>query len=55
MHEVTEPGTYELPLRYVLPANLQLIEKSDEEISVTVVKHTEDAAEGEGSASGEAQ
>ena len=55
MHEVTEPGTYELPLRYVLPANLQLIEKSDEEISVTVVKHTEDTAEGEGSASGEAQ
>ncbi len=55
MHEVTEPGTYELPLRYVLPANLQLIEKSDEEISVTVVKHTEDSAEGEGSASGEAQ
>ena len=55
MHEVTEPGVYELPLRYVLPANLQLIEKSDEEISVTVVKHTEDTAEGEGSASGEAQ
>ncbi len=55
MHEVTEPGTYELPLRYVLPANLQLIEKSDEEISVTVVKHTEESSETEGSASGEAQ
>ena len=37
MREVTEPGTYELPLRYSLPANLQLIEKSDEEIIVTVI------------------
>ena len=56
MSEVNEPGTYELPLRYVLPANLQLVEKSDEEISVTVVKHTEESAEAEGgAAAGEAQ
>ena len=41
MDEVTEPGTYEIPLRYVLPANLQLIEKSDDELTVTVVIKTE--------------
>lgn len=58
MHEITEPGVYELPLRYVLPANLQLIEKSDEEITVTVVKHTEDSSEVDGAggaASGDGQ
>ena len=37
MHDISEPGIYQLPLRYVLPANLQLIEKSDEEIEVTVI------------------
>ena len=58
MKEVTEPGTYELPLRYVLPANLQLIEKSDEEITVTVIKKTEEVSSEAGesqAASGEAQ
>ena len=37
MHEVTEPGVYEIPLRYVLPSNLQLIEKSDEELTLTII------------------
>ena len=47
LREVTEPGEYELPLRYVLPANLQLIEKSDEEITVTIVKKSEEKIEAE--------
>lgn len=58
MKEITEPGTYELPLRYVLPANFQLIEKSDEEITVTVIKKTEEVSSesGEGTAAaGEVQ
>lgn len=44
MREVTEPGEYTLPLRYVLPANLQLIEKSDEELTLTIVRKTEEEA-----------
>ena len=47
MREVTEPGTYEIPLRYVIPANLQLVEKSDENLTVTIVQKTEDKAEAE--------
>ncbi len=47
MNEVTEPGVYEIPLRYVLPANLQLIEKSDDELTVTVVKKSEAAINAE--------
>ena len=57
LREVTEPGEYELPLRYVLPANLQLIEKSDEEITVTVIKKLEektDADNAPGNNAGEA-
>ena len=46
MRDITGPGTYEIPLRYVIPANLQLIEKSDEEISVTVIQKQAEAAEG---------
>ena len=38
LYEIKEPGTYVLPVRYILPANLQLIEKSDEEFTITVVK-----------------
>ena len=53
MREVTEPGIYEIPLRYTLPANLQLIEKSDEEIIVTVIKKPEEKAEGEGASDSE--
>lgn len=41
LRTVTEPGEYELPLRYVLPANLQLIEKSDEVLNITVIKKSE--------------
>ena len=55
MQEINEPGTYELPLRYVLPANLQLIEKSDEELTVNVIIKTEDKEETEDDASGEGQ
>ena len=38
LYDIKEEGTYELPLRYVIPANFQLIEKSDEEITFTVVR-----------------
>ncbi len=38
LYDVNEPGTYELPLKYNIPANLQLLEKSDEELTVTVIK-----------------
>lgn len=41
LREVNAPGEYEIPLRYILPANLQLIEKSDDEIIVTVIKKAE--------------
>ena len=41
MNEITEPGIYEIPLHFVLPANLQLVEKSDEELTVTVVLKSE--------------
>lgn len=39
--DIIEPGSYEIPLRYVIPANLQLLEKSDEELTVNVIKKTE--------------
>ena len=55
MHDITEPGTYELPLRYVLPANLQLIEKSDEELTVNVIIKTENKEETAEEVSGEVQ
>lgn len=42
LHDISEPGLYELPLRYVLPSNLQLIEKSDEEISINVIQKLEE-------------
>ena len=51
LRDVYEPGTYELPLRYVLPSNLNLIEKSDDELTLTIVrKSTEDAETEEGGA-----
>lgn len=46
-YEIKEPGTYVLPVRYILPANLQLVEKSDEEFTITVVKETPAPAETE--------
>ena len=49
MREVTEPGEYTIPLRYVLPANLQLIEKSDEELTLTIIRKTEEEAASENS------
>ena len=55
MHDITEAGTYELPLRYVLPANLQLIEKSDEELTVNVIVKTENIEEKTEETSGEGQ
>ncbi|WP_022931526.1 YbbR-like domain-containing protein [Treponema bryantii] len=38
LRDIDEPGTYELPLRYVLPSNLNLIEKSDDELTLTIVR-----------------
>ena len=38
LREITEAGTYELPLRYILPSNLQLVEKSDEEMTFTLIQ-----------------
>lgn len=49
LRDVDEPGTYELPLRYVLPSNLNLIEKSDDELTLTIVRkplENTEAAEG---------
>ena len=49
LRDIYEPGTYELPLRYVLPSNLNLIEKSDDELTLTIVRKSvekADAAEG---------
>ena len=50
MREVTEAGTYELPLRYVIPANLQLVEKSDENLTVTVIPKSEAKTENQDTA-----
>ena len=47
LREISEPGTYEVPLRYVLPANLQLVEKSDDEITITVIRKSEEKNESE--------
>lgn len=49
LRDIDEPGTYELPLRYVLPSNLNLIEKSDDELTLTIVRkplENTEAAEG---------
>ena len=51
LRDIDEPGTYELPLRYVLPSNLNLIEKSDDDLTLTIVrKPLEDAETAEGGA-----
>ena len=47
LRDVDQPGTYELPLRYVLPSNLNLIEKSDDELTLTIVRKTAEKAEAE--------
>lgn len=41
LREITEPGTYEIPLRYSVPANLTLVEKSDETLTITLVHRTD--------------
>ena len=41
MRDVIEPGTYDVQLRYTIPSNLQLIEKSDDELTVQVVHKTD--------------
>ena len=45
LRDVDEPGTYELPLRYVLPSNLNLIEKSDDEFTLTIVRKAAEKVE----------
>ena len=50
LHDITEPGNYNITLRYVLPANLQLIDKSDDELSITVVHKTVEKIESEANA-----
>lgn len=46
-YEINEPGTYEIPVRYSFPSHLQLIEKSDDVITVTVVPKIEKEIEEE--------
>lgn len=36
LSEIVEPGVYEIPLKYSIPGNLQLIEKSADSITVNV-------------------
>ena len=38
LYDIKDVGTYEVPLKYVIPANLQLIEKSDDVLTVTIVR-----------------
>lgn len=47
LYDIKEEGTYEIPLKYVIPANLQLIEKSDDEITVTIVRKPDEEGEDE--------
>ena len=47
LNDCNEPGLYTVPLRYILPSNLQLIEQSDEEISVTLIPRTDEKHESE--------
>lgn len=37
LYDIKEAGTYEIPLRYTIPSNLQLIDKSDDVITITVI------------------
>ena len=46
LYDIKEEGTYELPLRYTIPANFQLIEKSDDEVTITVVRKPGEDGEG---------
>ena len=50
LYEVNEPGTYTIPLHFMIPANFKLVEKSDEEFTVTVVQKSEGPEDAEGAA-----
>lgn len=43
--EIQEPGTYDIPVFVRVPANLSLVEKSPETISITVVAHVDESAD----------
>lgn len=47
MSEVTEPGLYDIPVKFLLPANLLLVSKSFESVSVNVIYRTEETLEEE--------
>ncbi len=55
LRDITEPGTYELPVRYSIPANLKLIEKSDDILSVTIDKKIEEKSDSETAVAGEGE
>ena len=38
LYDIKTVGTYEIPVKYNIPANLQLLEKSDEVITVNIVR-----------------
>jgi len=42
LYQIKEPGTYTLPVRYILPSNIQLVEKSTEELTVSVIVKEEE-------------
>ena len=55
LRDITEPGTYELPVRYSIPANLKLVEKSDDVLSVTIDKKIEEKSDSETAVAGEGE
>lgn len=55
LRDITEPGTYELPVRYSIPANLKLVEKSDDILSVTIDKKIEEKSDSETAVAGEGE
>ena len=49
--KITEPGEYDIPLNYIIPAYFYLVETSDDIVHVTVLEHLSDeqeTVEGEG-------
>lgn len=55
LRDITEHGTYELPVRYSIPANLKLVEKSDDVLSVTIDKKIEEKSDSETAVDGEGE
>lgn len=45
--DIFEPGTYELPLRFYFPTNMEILEKSDEVITIVVTDKNFEAIEKE--------